>query len=126
MAGFTADAAAGCFLHGTGESSHLVVTAGEINLHGLRIIPEGKTPRSSWTRARCGSTRPEPVRVVVSNSLVGEVTLWRGEIDRDLAAVRLARTCSSSRSASTRRSLGFTRGHVQVRLEHDGVRIPVR
>ena len=124
---FTADAAAGCFLHGTGENSHLVVTGGEINLHGLRIIPEGnakiimdpKTLRLDTTGA---------VRVVVSNSLVGDITIWRGEIHRDLVERSgPGPTSSSSRSASTPRTSsastwgGHRRAARERRRPHPGL-----
>ena len=123
---FTADAAAGCFLHGTGESSHLVVTAGEINLHGLRIIPEGKTKIVMDPRAlRLDTTGA--VRVVVSNALVGEITLWRGEIHRDLSAVRPGTNLFEFPIGEYATNiLGFDVGaDLQVRLERDGVHIPV-
>lgn len=123
---FTADAAAGCFLHGTGERSHLVVTSGEINLHGLRIIPEGKTKIVMDPRAlRLDTTGA--VRVVVSNALVGEITLWRGEIHRDLSAVRPGTNLFEFPIGEYATNiLGFDVGaDVQVRLERDGVHIPV-
>ena len=123
---FTADAAAGCFLHGTGDSSHLVVTAGEINLHGLRIIPEGKTKIVMDPRAlRLDTTGA--VRVVVSNALVGEITLWRGEIHRDLSAVRPGTNLFEFPIGEyATKVLGFGVGaDVQIRLERDGVHIPL-
>jgi hypothetical protein len=123
---FTADAAAGCFLHGTGDSSHLVVTGGEINLHGLRIIPEGKAKIVMDPRAlRLDTTGT--VRVVVSNGLVGEITLWRGEIHRDLSAVRPGTNLFEFPIGEYATNvLGFDVGaDVQIRLERDGVHIPV-
>lgn len=123
---FTADAAAGCFLNGTGENSHLVVTGGEINLNGLRIIPEGNAkiimdPR----KLRLDTTGA--VRVVVSNSLVGDVTIWRGEIHRDLSAVRPGTNLFEFPIGEYATNiLGFNVGaDIAVRLENDGVHIPV-
>lgn len=123
---FTADTAAGCFLHGTGDKSHLVVTGGEINLHGLRIIPEGNAKIVLDPRAlRIDTTGV--VRVVVSNPLVGEITLWRGEIHRDLAAVRPGTNLFEFKVGQYAANiLGFRVGaNVQVRLDRDGVRIPL-
>jgi hypothetical protein len=123
---FTADAAAGCFLHGTGDSSHLVVTGGEINLHGLRIIPEGKSKIIMDPRAlRLDTTGA--VRVVVSSPLIGEITLWRGEIHRDLSAVRPGTNLFEFPIGEyATEVLGFDVGaNVQIRLEKDGVHIPL-
>jgi len=123
---FTADAAAGCFLNGTGENSHLVVTGGEINLHGLRIIPEGNAKIVLDPRAlRIDTTGA--VRVVVSNSVVGDITLWRGEIHRDLSAVRPGTNLFEFPVGQYATNiLGFDVGaDIGVRLENDGVHIPV-
>ena len=123
---FTADAASGCFLHGTGEKSHLVVTAGEINLHGLRIIPEGSAKIVMDPRALRIDTTGD-VRVVVSNSAVGDITLWRGEIHADLGQVRPGTNLFEFPVGEYAANiLGFRVGaNVQIRLDRDGVRIPL-
>ena len=123
---FTADAAAGCFLHGTGENSHLVVTGGEINLHGLRIIPEGSAKIIMDPRTLRLDTTGD-VRVVVSSSLVGDITIWRGEIHRDLSAVRPGTNLFEFPIGEYATNiLGFDVGaDIAVRLERDGVHIPV-
>ncbi|HYH59750.1 MAG TPA: hypothetical protein VD790_11100 [Thermoleophilaceae bacterium] len=123
---FGADAASGCFLHGTGDKSHLVVTSGEINLHGLRIIPEGETKIVMDPRAlRIDTTGA--VRVVVSNAVVGEITLWRGELHRDLSAVRPGTNLFEFPIGQYATNiLGFDVGaDIGVRLERDGVHIPL-
>jgi hypothetical protein len=123
---FTADAAAGCFLNGTGDKSHLVVTGGEINMSGLRIIPEGGAKIILDPRALRLDTTGN-VRVVVSNDVVGDLTLWRGEIHRDLSAVRPGTNLFEFPIGTYATNiLGFDVGaDVQVRLERDGVHIPV-
>ncbi|MGH2838884.1 MAG: hypothetical protein ACRDJY_11145, partial [Thermoleophilaceae bacterium] len=123
---FTADAAAGCFLNGTGENSHLVVTGGEINLHGLRIIPEGNTKMTLDPRTLRIDTSGN-VRVVVSNSVVGDLTIWRGEIHRDLSAVRPGTNLFEFPIGTYATNiLGFNVGaDIAVRLERDGVHIPI-
>ena len=123
---FTADAAAGCFLHGTGDKSHLVVTGGEINLHGLRIIPEGNTKIILDPRALRIDTTGN-VRVVVSNPQVGDITLWHGEIHRDLSNVRPGTNLFEFPIGEYATNvLGFPVGaNVQARLERDGVHIPL-
>lgn len=123
---FTADAAAGCFLHGTGDRSHLVVTGGEINLHGLRIIPEGNAKIVLDPRALRIDTIGR-VRVVVSNATVGDITLWRGEIHADLSQVRPGTNLFEFPVGEFAADiLGFRVGaNVGVRLERDGVHIPL-
>ena len=123
---FAAETAAGCFLNGTGENSHLVVTGGEINLHGLRIIPEGNTKITLDPRTLRIDTSGD-VRVVVSNSVVGDITLWRGEIHRDLGAVREGTNLFEFPIGQYATNiLGFGVGaDIGVRLEKDGVHIPL-
>ena len=123
---FTADAKSGCFLHGTGENSHLVVTGGEINLYGLRIIPEAGSKIIMDPKAlRIDTTGA--VRVVVSAASIGEITLWRGEIHRDLSAVRPGTTLFQFPIGEyATKVLGFGVGaDIRVRLERDGVHIPL-
>ena len=123
---FNATTAAGCFLHGTGDNSHLVVTGGEINLHGVRIIPEGGSKIIMDPRAlRLDTTGA--VRVVVSNPSIGEITLWRGEIHRDLSAVRPGTNLFDFPIGEyATKVLGFGVGtDVRIRLESDGVHIPL-
>ena len=123
---FNATTAAGCFLHGTGDNSHLVVTGGEINLHGLRIIPEGRSKIIMDPRTlRLDTTGA--VRVVVSNPTIGDITLWRGEIHRDLSAVRPGTNLFEFPIGEYATNvLGFGVGaDVRIRLERDGVHIPL-
>lgn len=123
---FTADAKAGCFLHGTDENSHLVVTGGEINLYGLRIIPEQGSKIIMDPKAlRIDTTGA--VRVVVSSQSIGEITLWRGEIHRDLSAVKIGTNLFEFPIGEyATKVLGFGVGaDIQIRLEKDGVHIPL-
>ena len=123
---FNAQATSGCFLNGTGQNSELVVTGNEINLHGLRIIPEGSSKIiMDPTRLRIDTTGA--VRVVVSNSVVGDITLWRGEIHRDLSAVRPGTNLFEFPIGEyATKVLGFGVGaDVRIRLESDGVHIPL-
>jgi len=125
---FQVDSAEGCFLRGTGASKGVFVTGGEINLWGLRIIPDPGCrliidPKSLQfdTSPSCGA------RVVVTAPLVGDITLWHGEIHRDLSKVVPGTDLFEFPAGAFKANiLGFDVGaDINIRLENDGVHIPV-
>jgi hypothetical protein len=125
---FKIDSAQGCFLRGTGSSAGVFVTNGEIDVWGVRIVPDDGCrliidPKllKIDTLAGCGA------RVIVTAPLVGDVVLWHGEIHRDLSAVQPGQNLFEFPSGEFRANiLGFDVGaDIKVRLEKDGVHIPV-
>lgn len=124
---FTAEAVGGCLLKGTGERSQEYVTSGEINLWGVRIIPEGAT-RIIIDPKRLQLDTTGTVRVVVTApEPVGDVLLFRGELHRDLSKVVPGTNLFEfSTGQAAKGILGFdVAGGIDVRLERDGVHIPL-
>ena len=118
------EAAAGCFFHGEGAEADLVTTRGEIDLFGLKIVPDVNTkvlidPRK-LTIQSFGS-----VKVLVRSSLTGDVVLWHKPIAFDLSkAVPGARLLDLPIGDPSIDILGFKPGkNIQVFLEADGVHI---
>lgn len=124
---FTAQATEGCLLKGKGARSGEYVTAGELNLWGVRIIPEGSTkividPKSLQLDTT-GSVRV----VVTAPAPVGDVTLFRGELHRDLSKVVPGTSLFEFPTGLFKANiLGFdVAADIDVRLERDGVHIPL-
>ncbi|MCW2990986.1 MAG: domain containing protein, partial [Solirubrobacterales bacterium] len=124
---FTAEAVGGCLLKGKGQRSQEYVTGGEINLWGVRIIPEAGVkividPKSlqldTTGVVRVVVTAPEPV---------GDVLLFKGELHRDLSKVLPGTDLFEFGTGDAAKSiLGFDiAGGINVRLQRDGVHIPL-
>lgn len=124
---FTAEAVGGCILKGTGARSQEYVTGGEINLWGLRIIPEaGVKIIIDPKRLQLDTTGT--VRVLVTAPApVGDVLLFKGELHRDLSKVVPGTNLFEfSTGDAVKGILGFDiAGGINVRLERDGVHIPL-
>lgn len=124
---FTADSAAGCILKGTGSFSQDYVTAGEINLWGLRIVPDaGVKIVINPNKLEINTTGQ--VRVIVTAPApVGDVVLFHGEIHRDLSKVVPGTNLFEFPTGLFKPSiLGFgVAADIAVRLEKDGVHIPL-
>ncbi len=119
--------ASGCLLKGRGAYAGDYVTDREVNLWGLRIIPEGSTQIIIDPRKLTIDTTGS-VRVVVTGPApIGDVTLFRGVLHRDLSAVRPGTTLFEFPTGLYKANiLGFDVGaNIKVRLERDGVHIPV-
>jgi hypothetical protein len=124
---FTAEAAEGCLLKGKGARSQEYVTSGELNLWGVRIIPEGST-KIVIDPQRLQLDTTGSVRVVVTApEPVGDVTLFRGELHRDLSQVVPGTSLFEFPSGLFKANiLGFdVAADIDVRLERDGVHIPL-
>lgn len=123
---FTIDAA-GCILKGKGADAQNYVASTEINLWGLRIVPDAGVkivinPKTFELNTTGG------VRVIVSAPQpVGDVVLYHGVLKRDLRAVLPGTTLFEFPSGDFKANLlGFDiSANIKVRLEKDGVHIPV-
>ena len=125
---FTVDAAEGCFLNGTGANRDVVVTAGEVNLHGLRIIPDADTRLVIDHRRLRIDTIGGKAKVLVTAAGAGDVVLWHGPIHRDLSSARPGSNLFEFPAAEypDAEIFGFDiPSNIPVRLERDGVHIPI-
>jgi hypothetical protein len=124
---FSIDAAAGCFLRGTGSNSNLFVTQGEVNISGLRIVPDAGCRLVIDPRAFRIDTIRCSARVIVSAPAVGDIVLFHGELHRDLSKVGPGSTLFEFPTGLFRADVfGFkVAADIKVRLERDGVHIPV-
>lgn len=122
---FKAETAQGCFLNGTGANSRLVVTGNEINLHGVRIIPDPGARIVIDPRTLRIDTIGN-VRVLLSGG-GAEFVLWHGELHRDLrTAVPGSNLFEFPVSKFKTKLLGFpVESDIPVKLQADGVHIPI-
>jgi hypothetical protein len=124
---FTVDVAAGCILKGTGSHAQEYVTAGELNIWGVRIIPDAGVKiivdPHSLQLDTTGSVRV----VVTAPDPIGDVLLFHGELHRDLSKVVPGTDLFEFPTGLFKPSiLGFDIGSdINVRLERDGVHIPL-
>lgn len=118
--------ASGCLLNGTGKSSHLIVSAGEVNLFGLRIVPDAGV-RIVFDPKKLRIDTTGDVRVLLSNPAVGDILLWHGQIKRDLSAVKPGTNLFDFPIGKFKANVfGFDVGaDIAVKVAGDGVRIPV-
>ncbi len=116
---------AGCFLRGTGALSRVSVSEGEVDLNGLRIVPDAGVKividpreRKLWTT---GS-----VRVLLTSGGV-TVTLWHGALKLHVPTPSAGAVLASFDTSNFPTGLlGFgMRGRIDVVLTATGVRIPV-
>jgi hypothetical protein len=124
---FTVDATAGCFLRGTGANAGVFVTEAEIDLAGLRIVPDPGCKLVIDPRALSLQSINCSVRVLVSAADVGDIVLFHGPIARDLDKLVPGSTLFEFPVGLYRADiLGFkVAANIKVRLERDGVRIPL-
>ena len=122
---FKVETAQGCFLNGTGANARMVVTGNEINLHGLRIIPDAGARIVIDPRTLRLDTIGN-VRVLASGS-GAEFLLWHGELHRDLrTAVPGSDLFDFPVSKFKTSLLGFpVESDIKVKLQADGVHIPI-
>ena len=122
---FKVETAQGCFLNGTGANSQMVVTGREINLHGLRIIPDAGARIVIDPRTLRLDTIGN-VRVLATGS-GAEFLLWHGELHRDLrTAVPGSDLFDFPVSKFKTSLLGFgVESDIKVKLQSDGVHIPI-
>ncbi|MHB8660193.1 MAG: hypothetical protein ACYC91_20100 [Solirubrobacteraceae bacterium] len=124
---FVVESRAGCLFKGTGAHSDEYVTSSELNLWGLRIVPDAGVkiiidPRKLQLDTTGG------VRVIVTAPApIGDVVLFHGTIHRDLSQVLPGTNLFEFPSGLFKANvLGFgVSADIKVRLEKDGVHIPV-
>ena len=124
---FTAQAAGGCLLKGTGSHADEYVTGGELNLWGVRIIPEGSTKIIINPKTLELNTTGSVKVVVTAPAPIGDVVLFRGELHRDLSKVVPGTDLFEFPTGLFKANVfGFdVSADIKVRLEKDGVHIPV-
>lgn len=114
-----------CFLRGTGQYSAVSVTEGEIDLNGLRVIPDpGSKIVIDPKEKKLYSTGGARV-VLVQGTLV--ITLWHGVVRIDMPSAGTGQLLASFDTSKFGVDvLGFgISGRVDVILTSDGVRIPI-
>ena len=125
---FTVDAAEGCFLNGTGANRDVVVTAGEVQIQGLRIIPDPDCKLVIDHKRLRIDTIGGYAKVLVTAPGAGDVVLWHGPIHRDLSSARPGSNLFEFPAAEypDAEIFGFDiPSNIPVRLENDGVHIPI-
>ncbi len=115
----------GCFLHGTGASARVSVSTDEIDLNGLRIVPDAGVSIAMDARQHTLDTTGS-VRVLLTGGGV-TVTLFHGELHLRLPTAGVGTTLFSfDQSAFGLDLFGFgAKGKVDVILTATGVRIPI-
>lgn len=114
----------GCFLRGTGALSYMSVSEGEIDLSGLRLIPDAGVKIVIDPRAKRIYTTGA-AKVVLSGAGI-DITLWHGKIQLDTSAGVGSVLASFDLAKFPVNLLGFgLRGKLDVLLTGDGVRVPV-
>ena len=122
---FEVETVEGCFLKGTGENRHVVVTRGAVTLNGLEIVPtEGSQlviDAEKLTIDTIGQAR------VLLREEDAEIELFRGRVHRDLKDVGPGTPLFEFPQAEYQANvLGFpVASGLLVTLTADGVRIPV-
>jgi hypothetical protein len=121
-------AEAGCFLRDpSNPNGGAAVIAGEIRLNGLEIIPDAGVEIAIDPRQHTINTTGS-VRVVLRAPLVGDVTLFHGELHVSLpgSLAGAGQTLFDLDSSTASALKGFPiDGHIVVQIEHDAVSIPV-
>jgi hypothetical protein len=118
--------ASSCLYHGTGADARKVSTRAEVDLFGLKIIPDvGSTLVIDPAKLTLNTIGQ--VKVLVRSPLTGDVVLFHGKLDRDLSAARPGtRLFSFPIGEFTPNILGFGVGaNIDVILQKDGVHIPM-
>jgi hypothetical protein len=120
------DTAAGCFLQGSGGAKNLVVSGNEVELNGLRIVPDANVKIVIDPKALRIDTTGD-VKVIASAPLIGDFVLFHGALHRDLSTVVPGTNLFEFKAGDYAANLfGFDlAADLPVKLEANGVRIPV-
>ncbi len=123
---FEVESAAGCFLNGAGASRNVVVTKQEVNLQGLRIVPDAGTDLVVDPKTLRIDTVGGNAQVIASVGAV-EVVLWHGPIHRDMSSAGPGSTLFEFPVGEYKANIfGFeVDANTLVKLDRDGVRIPL-
>ncbi len=124
---FTVNSAAGCILKGQGSFSRDYVTSGELNIWGLRIVPDAGAKIVINPKSLQLDTTGQVRVIVTAPAPVGDVVLFHGVIHRDLSKVVPGTTLFEFPTGLYKPSiLGFgVSADISVRLQKDGVHIPM-
>ena len=122
---FAVESPNGCLLEGAGKFANLVVSTQELTIQGLRIVPDPGT-KVIVDPKKLQIDTTGPVQVIASNGQT-QFVLWHGPIHRDLSkAVPGSNLFEFPSNAFKANLLGFdVAADVPVRLESDGVHIPI-
>jgi hypothetical protein len=119
-----AEITAGCYGHDP-QNPNLDVTLGEVDLNGLRIIPDPGVRIGIDPRLHTIDTTG-PVRVVLSASGIPDITLFHGELHAKLPTAGVGDDLFDLKELSAPIIAGFPiDGDVDVKLAHGGVDIPI-
>ncbi|MEA2482022.1 MAG: hypothetical protein QOJ07_3944, partial [Thermoleophilaceae bacterium] len=115
----------GCFLHGSGKYASDVVSDGELNLNGLRIVPDPGVQIIMNAHEHTLDTTGE-VRVIAEGQGLS-VTLWHGEVHIKLPAAGAETDLFNFDMSKFAADLdGFPiDAKIDVKLTSTGVRIPI-
>jgi hypothetical protein len=123
---FTVEAANGCLLKGKGERSQEYVTSGEVNLWGVRIVPDAGVKIVLDPKLLQLDTTGSVRVILTAPQPVGDVVLFHGEIHRDLSKVVPGTDLFDFGPEFKPTILGFDTGSkIAIKLEKDGVHVPV-
>jgi len=122
-------AESGCFLRDPANpTSGAAVTAGEIRLNGLEIIPDAGVEIVIDPKKHTINTTGS-VRVILRAPVFGDITIWHGSLNVDLSGPLAGdgQTLFDFDTSQFPVSLkGFPiDGKIEVQLEHDRVVIPI-
>ncbi len=121
----TASEGTGCFLRGTGSLSNVRVSEGEVDLNGLKIVPDANVKVVIDPKKRQIFTTGAARVMLVGGSV--SVTLWHGKVEIALPEPGVGKTLASfDTSKFPVNLLGFgLRGKIDVILTDKGVRVPI-
>ncbi|HEX6390420.1 MAG TPA: hypothetical protein VFZ89_13250, partial [Solirubrobacteraceae bacterium] len=121
----TADEGTGCFLRGTGSLSNVRVSEGEVDLNGLKIVPDANVKVVIDPKKRQIFTTGAARVMLVGGSV--SVTLWHGKVEIAIPEAGAGKTLASFDTAKFPVNLlGFgLRGKIDVILTDKGVRVPI-
>ena len=124
---FTVETAQGCLLKGTGNRKNEYVTSGEVNLWGVRIVPDAGVKIVIDPKLLQLDTTGDVRVIVTAPEPIGDVVLFHGRLQRDLSKVVPGTNLFEFPSGLFKANLlGFDVGaDIDVRLERDGVHIPL-
>lgn len=115
-----------CLYHGLGANATKFTTGAEVDLFGLKLIPDVGSKLVIDPKALRLDVIGQ-LTVLVRTPVVGDVVLWHGKLNVDLSAARPGTILFDFPIGEYAANiLGFPLGaDIKVRLEKDGVHIPM-
>jgi hypothetical protein len=119
----TAEVQAGCWLHDP-SAPNLNVTLGEVNLNGLRIVPDAGVKIAIDPKLHTIDTTGSVSVILTGGGL--NITLFHGELHVKLPTAAAGTDLFDFSGIEPPDVAGFPiKGHIDVKLVKDGVSIPV-